>query len=74
MAKVTQDPVKLRSETLHALLAGRDTTGSTLGWVFYFLARHPRMLEKLRNEVASVSRRDTSPSKSVSRAYSLAST
>ena len=36
---------------MHTLMAGRDTTGSLLGWVFYFLARHPRVYEKLRGIV-----------------------
>lgn len=32
MAGETQDPKELRSELLHVLLAGRDTTASHLGW------------------------------------------
>jgi cytochrome P450 len=51
LAKATKDPVELRSQTLNILTAGRDTTASLLGWVFYFLARHPGVLAKLRNEV-----------------------
>ncbi|KAI8624126.1 putative N-alkane-inducible cytochrome P450 [Xylariaceae sp. FL1651] len=47
----TQDPRELRNETLHVLLAGRDTTGCLLGWVLYFLARYPNVYEKLRNTV-----------------------
>ncbi|KAK7751173.1 hypothetical protein SLS62_006857 [Diatrype stigma] len=49
LAKETQDPSVLRNETLHVLVAGRDTTGCLLGWVFYFLARHPHVFAKLRN-------------------------
>ena len=52
LAKYTQDPLILRSETLHILSAGRDTTGALLGWIFYFLARHPHVFEKLRNVIA----------------------
>ena len=48
LAKVCQDPLRLRSETLHILSAGRDTTGALLSWIFYFLARHPRVFDKLR--------------------------
>jgi cytochrome P450 len=48
LAKYTQDPLELRSETLHVLNAGRDTTGALLGWTFYFLARNPHVYEKLR--------------------------
>lgn len=51
LAKSTQDPIELRSQTLNILTAGRDTTAALLGWVFYFLARYPRVLVKLRKEV-----------------------
>lgn len=51
LAKVTQDPVELRSQTLNILTAGRDTTASLIGWIFYFLSRHPRVFEKLRSKV-----------------------
>lgn len=51
LAKETLNPEELRSETLNVLAAGRDTTGALLGWVFYFLARHPRVYAKLRETV-----------------------
>ncbi|KAI0178934.1 putative N-alkane-inducible cytochrome P450 [Hypoxylon sp. FL1284] len=51
LAKETQDPRELRNETLHVLIAGRDTTGCLLGWVVYFLARHPAVYAKLREAV-----------------------
>lgn len=51
LAKETQNPEELRNETLHILAAGRDTTGALMGWTFYFLARHPRVLDKLRSIV-----------------------
>lgn len=38
LAQDTQDPAELRSQLLNILLAGRDTTASTLGWFFYTLA------------------------------------
>ncbi|KAI9755539.1 MAG: hypothetical protein M1815_004853 [Lichina confinis] len=47
----TQDPIQLRSQLLNILLAGRDTTASHLGWLFYVLARHPDVFEKLRSTV-----------------------
>ena len=51
LAAETQDPIELRSQLLNILLAGRDTTASLLGWVFYLLARHPMVWEKLRSVV-----------------------
>ena len=51
LAKVTLDPVKLRSQPLNVLTAGRDTTAALLGWMFYLLARNPKVLEELRKEV-----------------------
>lgn len=48
LANYTQNPIELRNETLQLLNAGRDTTGSLLGWIFYHLARNPRVLTKLR--------------------------
>ncbi|KAF7915326.1 uncharacterized protein EAE98_011192 [Botrytis deweyae] len=53
LAKVNQDPVQLRHETLQVLNAGRDTTGSLLGWIFYFLARNPDVYSKLRSIILS---------------------
>ena len=51
LAKDTQDPFELRCQLLNVLHAARDTTASLLGWSFYFLARHPTVFSKLRQEV-----------------------
>lgn len=63
LAKETQDPVRLRNETLHVMLAGRDTTGCLLGWMFYFFARYPDVLAKTRDEIASIFGNDARPEK-----------
>ena len=47
----TRDPIELRSQALNILLAGRDTTASFLGWLFYVLVRNPGHFTKLRNAV-----------------------
>ncbi|KAJ9659639.1 hypothetical protein H2198_003053 [Neophaeococcomyces mojaviensis] len=51
LAKQTRDPVELRSQLLNIFLAGRDTTAGLLGWVFWVLARHPDIFDKLRATV-----------------------
>jgi cytochrome P450 len=48
LATQTQDPIELRSQLLHILLAGRDTTASLLGWLFFLLARDSDRYAKLR--------------------------
>ncbi|KFY69662.1 hypothetical protein V496_00068 [Pseudogymnoascus sp. VKM F-4515 (FW-2607)] len=49
LAAETRDPIELRSQMLNILLAGRDTTASLIGWVFFSLARDPARYTKLRN-------------------------
>jgi cytochrome P450 len=49
----TRDPIELRSQLLNILLAGRDTTASLLGWLFYLLARYPAIFYRLRTTVVS---------------------
>jgi len=44
----TRDPIELRSQLFNVLLAGRDTTASLLGWLFYELARDPEHFNQLR--------------------------
>ncbi|PVH71768.1 cytochrome P450 [Cadophora sp. DSE1049] len=51
LAKVTQNPVELRSQLLNILLAGRDTTAGLLGWTFWSLVQNPEIYEKLRAAV-----------------------
>ena len=49
LAQQTCDPIELRSQLFHILLAGRDTTASLLGWLFYCLGRDTARYTKLRN-------------------------
>lgn len=49
LAAQTQDPIEISSQLLHLLLAGRDTTASLLGWLFFCLARDPIRFKKLRD-------------------------
>ncbi|KAK2626072.1 hypothetical protein QTJ16_004334 [Diplocarpon rosae] len=51
LASFTRDRTVLRDQLVAVLLAGRDTTASTLSWTFYELARHPEMVRKLRTEI-----------------------
>lgn len=43
------DVGEVREQVLGMLAAGRDTTASLMSWVFYCLARDPRVFEKLRS-------------------------
>jgi len=51
LACFTRDRKVLRDQLVAVLLAGRDTTASTLSWTFYELARHPEVVQKLREEI-----------------------
>lgn len=51
IAQENKDPKYLRDQVLNVLLAGRDTTASLLGFTFLLLAKHPRVLKKLRGEI-----------------------
>ncbi|KAF1849641.1 cytochrome P450 52A11 [Cucurbitaria berberidis CBS 394.84] len=50
----TRDKKELRDQCLNVLLAGRDTTACCLSWTLKLLARHPRVLDKLRKEIEYV--------------------
>ncbi|TDD35513.1 cytochrome P450 [Actinomadura sp. KC06] len=45
---------RMRDELVTLMLAGHETTASTLGWSFYLLDRHPEVMERLRDEVTRV--------------------
>ncbi|WQF90230.1 Putative cytochrome P450 [Colletotrichum destructivum] len=45
------DPIQVRNQLLHLLLAGRDTTAGLLGWAFWNLSRNPKVYRKLRETI-----------------------
>jgi cytochrome P450 len=45
---------RLRDELITLLLAGHETTASTLGWTFHLLDRHPEVFARLRAEAIDV--------------------
>ena len=51
LVKETQDKVRIRSELLNILLAGRDTTASLLTTLFFDLSTRPEIWAKLQAEV-----------------------
>ncbi|KAH7926999.1 cytochrome P450 [Leucogyrophana mollusca] len=51
LVRLTTDGVVLKDEVLNILLAGRDTTASTLTSAIYLLALHPEALGRLREEI-----------------------
>ncbi|KAF9526181.1 cytochrome P450 monooxygenase pc-1 [Crepidotus variabilis] len=51
LVRVTDDPTVLKDEILNIMIAGRDTTASTLTFVIYFLAMYPQVFERLRQEI-----------------------
>lgn len=54
IAGYTRNRQVLRDQIAAVLLAGRDTTAVSLSWLFYELSRHPRIVNKLRDEIANV--------------------
>lgn len=53
-ASAGRDIKLLRDITVGFLIAGRDSTAQTLSWVFYCVARHPRMEQQLVKELRSL--------------------
>ena len=45
--------VEIRDELMTLLLAGHETTATSLAWTFDQLLSHPRVLDKLRDELAA---------------------
>lgn len=51
IALFSRDPKVIRDQIMAVLLAGRDTTASTLSWTLYELANYPEIWAKLRKMV-----------------------
>ncbi|KAI0663217.1 cytochrome P450 [Cubamyces menziesii] len=51
LVQLTDDPVLLHDETLNILIAGRDTTASTLAFIVYLMCLNPHVFKRLRQEV-----------------------
>lgn len=54
LAKETRDPVAIRDQCFNILIAGRDTTASTLSFSFYYFALYPETWRKVREEVLNL--------------------
>lgn len=61
LKKETQDPVELRDQVLHLLIAGRDTTSSLLSWTLLLLARHANEFANLRAAIIAQFGTESSP-------------
>ncbi|MEU5903155.1 cytochrome P450 [Micromonospora sp. NPDC047527] len=46
--------LRMRDELVTLLLAGHETTASTLGWTFHLLDKHPEVRERVRAEAVEV--------------------
>ena len=51
VAEKTADRDALRGQIINMLAAGRDSTACLLVWTLFLLVRHPKALEKLREEI-----------------------
>ena len=54
LVRQTDDPIRIRSELLNILLAGRDTTASLLTNVWHILCQRPDIWQKLQTEVSDM--------------------
>ncbi|KYK56361.1 cytochrome P450 alkane hydroxylase [Drechmeria coniospora] len=62
IALFSRDRKVIRDQIIAVLLAGRDTTASTLSWTVYELSGHPAIWQKLRSQVLELIGPDRSPS------------
>lgn len=52
--KELQDPVLVRDQLVHVLIAGRDTTACLMSWTFFLLVRHPEALTRIQDEILTI--------------------
>nr|OQO30734.1 hypothetical protein B0A51_01858 [Rachicladosporium sp. CCFEE 5018] len=57
LVEQTSDRIRIRSECLNILLAGRDTTASLLTNVWFILSKRPDLWTSLQNEIAHLNGR-----------------
>ena len=50
------DPIYLRDIILNVIIAGKDTTATTLAWFIYLLCKHPSVEEKVVKELREVTK------------------
>ncbi|XP_051132465.1 cytochrome P450 704C1-like [Andrographis paniculata] len=48
------DPKYLRDIILNFVMAGKDTTATTLSWFFYMLCKHPHVQETVAEEISDI--------------------
>ncbi|KAF7966888.1 hypothetical protein HWV62_36642 [Athelia sp. TMB] len=53
LVNLTTDREVVKDEIINIMIAGRDTTASTLTFLAYFLGQHPEVFQRLREEVLS---------------------
>lgn len=51
---VDADPRELQDTAVNFFIAGKDTTSFSLSWLIVMMNRYPRVLQKIREEIASV--------------------
>ncbi|KAI9859477.1 MAG: hypothetical protein M1813_006619 [Trichoglossum hirsutum] len=51
LARYTRDPKVIRNQIVALLLAGRETTATTLSWIFFELSRRPKVVARLRGDI-----------------------
>ena len=53
LAQKSVDRAALRSQIINILVAGRDTTACLISWTVFLLVRHPKVLQKLKEDIRS---------------------